>query len=141
MKWRILVAIVGALLSFGLAASPAGAQAARTWVSSSGSDLNPCTRRLPCLTFALALIRTIDGGEINCVDPGGFGPVLVITKSVTIDCGGMFGSAFASGTTGFTIDDSRTTAPQSITVTLRNLSINGGTVMSPGGSPAASGRC
>jgi len=30
-------------------------------------------------------------GEINCVDPGGFGAV-TITKSITIDCHGTIGS-------------------------------------------------
>ena len=64
------------------AAAPAHAQATRTWVSGVGDDANPCSRTAPCKTFAGAISKTAAGGEINCLDPGGFGAV-TITKSIT----------------------------------------------------------
>ena len=36
-------------------ATPAAAQATRTWVSGVGDDLNPCSRTAPCKTFAGAI--------------------------------------------------------------------------------------
>ena len=77
-------------------AAPAAAQATRTWVSGVGDDVNPCSRTAPCKTFAGAIGKTAIGGEINCLDPGGFGAV-TITKSMTIDCTGSFGGALAGG--------------------------------------------
>src|SRR5206468_7510269 len=63
------------------------------------------------------------GGEINCIDSGGFGPV-TINKSVTIDGAGCSASMIAAGTTGITINI--TAAGDSAkTVRLRQLSING----------------
>ncbi len=110
-----------ALVIFTLAVSSlAQAQATRTWVSGVGDDVNPCSRTAPCKTFAGAISKTADGGEIDCVDPGGFGAV-TITKGITIDGGGTFGSILAAGTTGVIINDTTNTK----IITLRNLSING----------------
>jgi hypothetical protein len=67
------------------------AQATWTWVSGIGDDANPCARTAPCKTFAGAISKTAVNGEINCLDPGGFG-VVTITKSITIDCHEVFGS-------------------------------------------------
>lgn len=103
---------------------PASAQATRTWVSGVGDDVNPCSRTAPCKTFAGAISKTAAGGEIDCLDPGGFGAV-TITKSITIDCTGTFGSILHSGTNGVNINDSASGSPGSIKVTLRGLSING----------------
>jgi hypothetical protein len=67
------------------ASGSANAQATRTWVSGVGDDANPCSRTAPCKTFAGAISKTATGGEINCLDPGGFGGV-TITKSIQIIC-------------------------------------------------------
>src|SRR6195952_5371025 len=72
------------------------AQATRTWVSGVGDDVNPCSRTAPCKTFAGAISKTAAGGEINCLDPGGFGAV-TITKSMTIDCHYTEGGVLARG--------------------------------------------
>jgi hypothetical protein len=113
------------LLAFsGIYASPAAAQATRTWVSGVGDDVNPCSRTAPCKTFAGAISKTAAGGEIDCLDPGGFGTV-TITKSITIDCRGTFGSILASGTNGVNVNDSASGFPNTIRVVLRGLSING----------------
>src|SRR4051812_7752309 len=77
-------------------ATPAFAQATRTWVSGVGDDVNPCSRTAPCKTFAGAISKTAAGGEINCLDPGGFGAV-TITKSLTISCQYTEGGALAGG--------------------------------------------
>jgi hypothetical protein len=101
-------------------ASPAAAQATRTWVSGVGDDVNPCSRTAPCKTFAGAISKTAAGGEINCIDPGGFGAV-TITKSITIDCTGTMGAVLNSGTNGIIINDATGVAE----VKLRGLSIDG----------------
>jgi hypothetical protein len=110
--------VVAALLAV-LLVSAANGQATRTWVSGVGDDANPCSRTAPCKTFAGAISKTAASGEINCLDPGGFG-TLTITKAITIDCGGTLGSVLASSTTGFNI-----VAGAGDVVTLRNLEING----------------
>jgi hypothetical protein len=119
MQWlTVLIFVVGL-------SSIAQAQT-RTWVSGVGDDLNPCSRTAPCKTFAGAISKTADKGEIDCLDPGGFGTV-TITKNITIDgtTGAGFGSILASGTNGVNVNDSATATPNSIVVTLKNLSING----------------
>jgi hypothetical protein len=85
-----------------LFSSVAAAQATRTWVSGVGDDANPCSRTAPCKTFAGAISKTAPSGEINCLDPGGFG-ALTITKAITIDCDGTFGSVLVSGTNGIVV--------------------------------------
>jgi hypothetical protein len=109
-----------------LVASGAKAQAVRTWVSGVGDDVNPCSRTAPCKTWAGAFPKTLAGGEIDALDPGGFG-TLTISKSLTVDGtnGQGFGSTLNSGTNGFIINDSATATPNTIVVRLRNLSING----------------
>ena len=103
----------------------AQAQATRTWVSGVGDDVNPCSRTAPCKTFAGAISKTFIGGEIDVLDPGGFGTV-TITKSITIDGGSGFGSILASGTNGVNVNFSaaNTNDPEK-RVVLRRLSING----------------
>ncbi|MBO9622415.1 MAG: hypothetical protein J7500_06865 [Sphingomonas sp.] len=106
-------------------AQPAYAQATRTWVSGVGDDVNPCSRTAPCKTFAGAISKTAAGGEIDCLDPGGFGTVTV-TKSITIDCTGTMGSILNSGgINGVVVNDSATGTPGTINVVLRGISING----------------
>ncbi len=105
-------------------AAVANAQATRTWVSGVGDDVNPCSRTAPCKTFAGAISKTAAGGEINALDPGGYGTI-TITKSMTIDGGATMASILACGTSGVNVNDSLTGTPGTIVVTLRNLSING----------------
>src|ERR1700754_1704974 len=115
----LLAIAVGCLVPL-LASAPASAQATRTWVSGVGDDVNPCSRTAPCKTFAGAISKTATAGEINCLDPGGMGTV-TITKSMTINCVGTFGSILASGVPGITVN---ATAAGS-KVHLRGLQING----------------
>jgi hypothetical protein len=109
-----LVAALGLAIS-----TPAFGQATRTWVSGVGDDVNPCSRTAPCKTFAGAISKTAPGGEISVLDPGGFGGV-TITKSITIDGGGIGGSILALNFNAVLINGA------GIIVNLRNLTINGG---------------
>jgi len=81
----LCAALIGTALMLLVSAGAANAQATRTWVSGVGDDANPCSRTAPCKTFAGAISKTATGGEINCLDPGGFGAV-TITKSISIIC-------------------------------------------------------
>ena len=134
-----LLVIATFLLAF---ASAAQAQATRTWVSGVGDDVNPCSRTAPCKTFAGAISKTAAGGEIDVLDPGGFGTV-TITKSITIDgtWGSGFGSILSSGVSGVNVNDSASASPNTIVVTLRKLSINGaGTTLGTNGVNFTSGK-
>jgi hypothetical protein len=113
--WNVLAGAVLVLMFSSLAS----AQATRTWVSGVGDDANPCSRTAPCKTFAGAISKTANGGEINCLDPGGFGAV-TITKSIKIDCGGFPGGILASLVNGIIIN-----ATANDTVYIRNLEIHG----------------
>src|SRR5262252_8106873 len=94
------IVLFGVLVGPVVPSTPAHAQASRTWVSGVGDDVNPCSRVAPCKTFAGAISKTTPGGEIDCLDPGGYGAVTIM-KSITIDCGaGKVGSILAAGTNG-----------------------------------------
>lgn len=112
-KWSLCFIVIALIVS-----APAFAQATRTWVSGVGDDVNPCSRTAPCKTFAGAISKTAAAGEINVIDPGGFGAV-TITKSMTIDGQGPQSSILASGTSGIIINGA------GIVVNIRNISING----------------
>jgi hypothetical protein len=107
---------VGAIL---LGATSASAQATRTWVSGVGDDANPCSRTAPCKTFAGAISKTAAGGEINVLDPGGYGGV-TITKSITISSEGFEAGVLVSGTNAIIVN-----AGAADIVVLRGLDIEG----------------
>ena len=115
---RITRLLLPAALSL-CVAGMANAQASRTWVSGVGDDANPCSRTAPCKTFAGAISKTAVNGEIDALDPGGFGAV-TITKAITIDGGCQVASVLVSGTNGIVVQ-----APSTDSVILRNIEING----------------
>ena len=121
-KTRFQIALVCAAFIFG--AATLNAQATRTWVSGVGDDVNPCSRTAPCKTFAGAISKTAEGGEIDALDPAGYG-TLTITKSITVDggTGSGWASVLNSSTNGFTVNV--TTNPSTAFVILRNITING----------------
>ncbi|HLN97797.1 MAG TPA: right-handed parallel beta-helix repeat-containing protein [Pyrinomonadaceae bacterium] len=119
-KFRFTIKVLAiAIFTFAFA-SMAQAQASRTWVSGVGDDANPCSRTAPCKTFAGAISKTAACGEIDALDPGGFGAV-TITKSITIDGSGTFASILASLVSGIVINANATTD----VITIRGISING----------------
>ena len=113
-----LASLFAIALLFVLSVSSAHAQATRTWVSGVGDDANPCSRTAPCKTFAGAISKTAAGGEINVLDPGGFGAV-TITKSITISSEGFEAGVLVSGTNGIVVS-----APGGVVI-LRGLDFEG----------------
>ena len=119
-KTGLLLGFFALLAVASFSTTSAHAQATRTWVSGVGDDANPCSRTAPCKTFAGAISKTAAGGEIDCLDPGGFGAV-TITKSITIDCGTFAGGILVrSGTNGIIVNAAATDK-----VVLRNIVIQG----------------
>ena len=123
-KFRLttkLITIAAFMFAF---VSIAQAQATRTWVSGVGDDVNPCSRTAPCKTFAGAISKTAKDGEINALDPAGFGAV-TITKSITIDgeptgVAGVLNAASSGAIINITdVNDVRKS------VTLRGIAYNG----------------
>src|SRR5277367_1461836 len=116
----LLKGALAAVAAMTLGTSLAHAQATRTWVSGVGDDANPCSRTAPCKTWAGAISKTAAGGEMDALDPGGFGAV-TITKSITLDGGGgQVASVLVAGTNGIVVQ-----AGAADTVILRNLRLNG----------------
>jgi hypothetical protein len=101
------------------ATTPVSAQATRTWVSGVGDDANPCSRTAPCKTFAGAISKTAPAGEINVLDPGGFGAV-TITKSITIRADHVEAGVLVAGTNGIVV-----AAGPTDTVVLEGLDFEG----------------
>lgn len=103
-------------------AAPPGAP--RTFVSSIGTDLSPCTRLLPCRSFQAAIDRTAPEGEVDCIDTGSYGSI-VITRAIAIICDGTV-AGVGSANDGITIaageDDSVFLSGLDISGTLSSLS-------------------
>lgn len=132
MKKILTAAILSVVASMLFTAVPAQAQATRTWISGVGNDADPCSRTAPCKTFPGAYSKTAAGGEIDTLDPGGFGAVTV-GKSITLASEGT-GEAgiLVAGTNGITIN---CTTDPNCTVVVRGLQIDGG----PPGSNSLNG--
>jgi hypothetical protein len=118
-KFRFTIKMLAVATFLFAFASVSQAQATRTWVSGVGDDANPCSRTAPCKTWAGAISKTADCGEIDALDPGGFGAV-TITKSITLDGTGTMASILASLTTGIIVN-----AASDKVITIRGISING----------------
>jgi hypothetical protein len=104
----------------------AQAQASRTWISGVGDDFNPCSRTAPCKTWAGAISKTAVNGEMNALDPGGFG-TLTITKSITVNGAETNAGVLNSGLNAFTINFTNFTAVGELrkSVRIRNVSTQG----------------
>jgi hypothetical protein len=130
-KTLVALALVGAALC--LPTAPAQAQASRTWVSGVGDDVNPCSRTAPCKTWAGAISKTANGGEIDALDPGGFGAV-TITKSITLDGGGgQVASVLVAATNGINVSATSTDV-----IIIKNIRFQG--LLGNGGNPANAGQ-
>jgi hypothetical protein len=129
LSFAVLFAIV-----FACSMHAAPAQAQRVFVSATGSDGNPCSFASPCRTFQHAHDTAPAGGEIDVLDPAGYGAV-TITKAITIQGHGFSGISVASGSSGITVN-----APITAAVTLNGLLMDGqgvgynGIVFSSGGN-------
>jgi hypothetical protein len=120
-KTGFLVAlIVTALIVTALVSMPAHAQQAmRVFVSGLGVDTNPCSVTQPCRTFQQAYNTVAANGEIDVLDPAGYGP-LTITKGISIQAHG-WGSITQTLGSAITI-----TVTTSDPVTLNGLIVQGG---------------
>ena len=120
-------AIAAALaLAAVLPAVSAQAQAPRTFVSAAGSDSNPCSFAAPCRHFQAAVMATSAGGEVDALDPAGYGPI-TISQAVTIEGQGWSYIAPPANGNAITIN------AVSGAVYLHGLSLNGvGVVNSTG---------
>ena len=116
-------------------------QATRTWVSGVGDDVNPCSRTAPCKTFAGAISKTSEGGEISVLDPGGFG-TFTINKAMTIEGthGAGFGSILnAGGIAGVNVNITSGNHVADAVVILRSLYIQGASQSPVGGGGGTNG--
>ena len=78
-----------AVAAFSLLVNATPARAVgQTWVSATGSDSGTCPITAPCLTLQFAHNQTSNGGAINVLSSGSFGP-LTITKSISIVAEGV----------------------------------------------------
>jgi Right handed beta helix region len=116
-KTAVLLALVVTVL----ASIPAHAQQ-RVFVSGYGLDTNPCTVTQPCRTFQQAYNTAAANGEIDVIDPAGYGP-LTITKGISIQAHGFGGiTSTASCNTCAAITIAVTTGDP---VTLNGLLLDG----------------
>src|SRR5262249_4928433 len=91
-----LSAIAASLLALTLDITAAQAQPARVFVSATGNDANSCSFAAPCRTFQHAHAVVAAKGEIDVLDPAGYGP-LTVSKSISIQGHGFAGISVASG--------------------------------------------
>jgi hypothetical protein len=123
MRRLALVIAAVAAVTAALNATPAFAQAVRTFVSGHGTDSGTCGVGSPCRTFAYAITQTAPAGEIVVLDSAGYGAV-TITQSLTItNPGGVEAGITASSGDAVTV-----AAGVQDTIALRGLSLlsNGG---------------
>src|ERR1044072_1889476 len=119
LSTRAAVAALTTTAALALLPSVAFGQATRTWVSGVGDDVNPCSRTAPCKTFAGAISKTAAKGEINVLDPGGFGAV-TITKAIHIRARGNTAGVLTNAANAINVSAGATDR-----VTLSGLDING----------------
>jgi hypothetical protein len=124
MMKSLLLALAAITFLCSLHTEPAQAQ--RLFVSATGSDSNPCTFALPCRSFQHAHDVTSANGEIDVLDPAGYGAV-TITKAISIQGHGFSGVSVPSNGIGITIN-----APATGAVHLNGLLIEGGRLGSAG---------
>src|SRR5215813_14752506 len=83
MRVHFIGLVAMALVSL-LVATPANAQSIRTFVSTAGSDSNPCSLTAPCRHFSTAVAATSPGGEVDALDAGAYGS-FIIDRPITIE--------------------------------------------------------
>ena len=115
---RTIFIAVALALAVTLPAVPAHAQAPRTFVSAAGNDSNPCSFAAPCRHFQAAVNATSPGGEVDALDPAGYGPI-TISQAVTIEGQGWSYIAPPANGNGITIN------AVSGKVIIRGVSLNG----------------
>ncbi|HEY4204827.1 MAG TPA: right-handed parallel beta-helix repeat-containing protein [Xanthobacteraceae bacterium] len=123
MKRFPKLASIVALFVIGWIATPANAQGYKTWIASTGSDANNCSRSAPCATLTGAYAKTSAGGEIICADSVAFS-YISIEKSLTINCEGTAGVNTAANNTQ-TVGSMTISTNSGDTIVLRGIDIDG----------------
>jgi hypothetical protein len=120
MKSACIWAIAAALAPL-FAGGSASAASSRTWVSGHGADQAGCgAPTAPCRSLQYAHDHVIAGGEIDILDPAGYGAI-TITKAISIVNDGV-GTAGVQATSGSAITINAGAADA---VYLRGLNIDG----------------
>jgi hypothetical protein len=109
---------IGTLFA-GLVSITGAASPQRTFVSTGGSDGNPCSITAPCRGFAAAVAAVAAGGEVIILDSGGYGPVTITQPVSIIAPPGIFAGVSVFSGTGIFVD-----AGTGVVV-LSGLTING----------------
>src|SRR5438477_3835611 len=117
-RFMLPIASLATLLICAFSAVPSHAQS-RVFVAAQGSDTNPCTFAAPCRTFQHAHDTVAANGEIDVLDPAGYGTV-VINKSISIQGHGFAGIAAPNSATAIVIN-----AGSSDKINLRGLLLDG----------------
>ena len=117
MRQIVLCTIATAFLCAFLGDS-AQAQPTRVFVAAQGLDSNPCTFAQPCRTFQKGHDTVAANGEIDVLDPAGYG-ALIISKAISIQGHGFAGLAVPVGD-GITIN-----ALANDKISLRGLLLDG----------------
>jgi len=95
------------------------AQNAESYVDATAPLGNACTRTAPCQTFAEAIAKTNDGGEIRVLTIGNYGPFTITNKSITVDGFGLgYITVNTLGVDGITINNTTQI------VIIRNLTLS-----------------
>jgi hypothetical protein len=115
---RTALCTIGMAFLCAFQTAPAQAQT-RVFVAAQGSDANPCTFALPCRTFQHAHDTVAAGGEIDVLDPAGYGTVY-ITKAISIQGHGFAGISAPGANPAININ-----AGPSADINLRGLLIDG----------------
>jgi hypothetical protein len=102
MSRTILIAAALALAAT-LPAVQAQALAPRTFVSAAGTDNSTCSFAAPCRHFQAAVDATSAGGEVDALDPAGYGPI-VISQAITIEGQGWSYAAPSADSPAITIN-------------------------------------
>jgi hypothetical protein len=119
MRLMVLLLALAAIFTSAFNATTASAQSTRVFVAAQGSDGNPCTFAAPCRTFQHAHNVVAAGGEIDVLDPAGYGAV-TISKSISIQGHDFSGISTPIGGTAITIN-----AGANDVVNLRGLIVEG----------------
>src|SRR5262245_59704 len=95
-KTALTLTLVATAFVCALHADLAQAQPTRVFVAAQGLDSNPCSFALPCRTFQHAHDVVAPGGEIDVLDPAGYGAV-TINKAISVEGHGFAGITVTSG--------------------------------------------
>ena len=107
------------LFTLFFASSSASAQVS-TFVASTGSDLNPCSRTAPCRNFQAAVNVVQPGGEVVALDSAEFGSISIAKAVSVIAAPGVHAAVTATSGNGVSIN-----AGAKDTIALRGLTIIG----------------